>query len=87
MELKTRYTEWSLLDALWAGGKDNAKTLAEAGLWSKAYEMIEDIVEGHENYDLMQVNDLLWFDFDYILECLGYKEDDEGSIVPLGNDD
>ena len=88
MELKTDYTEWSLLDALWSGGKENARRLAEAYLWSRAYELIEDIVEGSGGeMDLMSVNDMLWFDFDYLLESLGYKEDDDGNIRRIEDDE
>lgn len=88
MELKTDYTEWSLLDALWAGGKENARRLAEAYLWSRTFELIEDIVEGSGvEMDLTAVNDMLWFDFNYLLESLGYKEDDNGSIVPLEDEE
>ena len=84
MGLKTDYTEWSLLDALWSGARENARRLCEAGLWSRAYELIEDIVEGScGEMDLMSVNDMLWFDFDYLLESMGYKEDEDGTIRRL----
>ena len=84
MELKTGYTERSLMDALWSEGKENARRLAEAGLWSRAYELIEDIVEcSSEEMSITSVNDMLWFELDHILEGLGCKENEDGDIVKI----
>lgn len=85
MELVTRYTDWTLLDALWSGGKNNARRLCEAHLWDECCQMIEDMADGE--LSLTDVNDMLWFDFEYVLECLGCRETEDGSIVPLDDGD
>ena len=81
MELLVSYTDWSLLGDLWGGAKENAQRLCEAGLWDRCYGLIEDMADGEMS--LTDVNDMLWFDFGYLLESLGYKEEDDGSIRRL----
>ena len=81
MELKVEYTSFSLLNDLWSGGRENAGRLCEAGLWDECYSLIESMADGE--LSLTDVNDMLWFDFGCVLESLGCKEDEDGSIRRL----
>ena len=80
MELKVEYNSWSLLNDLWAEARENARRLCEAGLWERCYCLIEDMADGEMS--LTDVNDLLMFELDYLLESLGYKDED-GTIRRL----
>ena len=84
MELKVEYSSWSLLNDLWPGARANAQRLCEAGLWDRCYGLIEDMADGE--LSLTDVNDMLMFDFDYILESMGYK-DDNGTIRRIEDDE
>lgn len=54
----------------WSGGKD---TLNE--LTSSECEQLESILEDvhPDGMDETEVNDILWFERDWVAECLGYK--------------
>jgi len=54
----------------WSGGKD---TLNE--LTSSECEQLESVIEelNPDGMDETQVNDILWFERDWIAECLGYR--------------
>ena len=83
MELKVEYDSYHLLNDLWSGARENAERLVEAGLWGVCYDLIEDMADGE--LSLTDVNDMLWFEFDYLLESMGYKDED-GSIRRIEND-
>lgn len=85
MELKVEYSSFSLLNELWSGARENAERLCRAGLWDRCYDLIEDMADGE--LSLTDVNDMLMFDFGYLLESIGYRELDDGSIIPLGDGD
>lgn len=55
----------------WSGGKD---TLNE--LTSSECEQLESILEDvhPDGMDETELNDILWFERDWIAECLGYKD-------------
>ena len=78
MELKVEYNSYQLFNDLWAGAKENAEKLISVGLWGVCFDLIEDAADGEMS--LTDVNDMLWFDFDYLLESMGYKEDEDGTI-------
>lgn len=78
MELKAEFNSYSLFDSLWAGAKENAEKLLSAGLWDRCYGLVEDMADGVMS--LTDVNDMLWFEFGYLLESMGCKEDDDGTI-------
>lgn len=58
----------------WSGAKDNAKLLTFKEL-DMIEEQLEDI-KGEEGYTATEINDMFWFDFEYILEMLGLTEED-----------
>lgn len=63
----------------WSGGKDNAEMLTSKELDELTY-ILEDIYP--EGMEETQINDLLYFDFDYVCELLGLDYDkDEDEIL------
>ena len=77
VELMTPYSELELLDALWSGGKANALRIDDMGAWGDFMDWLADMVEeGAVQPDLTVVNDLLWYDFDYVLSELGIEAGD-----------
>ena len=69
------YTEMSLTSfEFWGGAKDRAKMLTYEEL-----EQIEEIIEElyPDGIDEVNINDLFWFNFESVVEMLGYKYDVE----------
>lgn len=66
----------------WCGGKDTAQVLTYEQL-----DQIEDILEDifPDGIDATQLNDIFWFDDDWIAEMLGYEnwEDFDNHYVPF----
>jgi len=59
----------------WDGGFDTQKKIIKAG-FSYAFEsLIEE--EYPDGIDETKLNDLLWFDADWIFKCLGMTEETE----------
>lgn len=80
MELRTHFSEYTLLDALWSGGKENAERLDRNCLWHECYSLLQGMAD-ESDMSVTDVNDLLWFSFDYVLECLDCEEDEDGNIT------
>lgn len=60
---------WKLLNLLWGQGKDNFDELLRSNLFSD--DRIMDTLEQFEVRDLTNLNDLLAYDFEQVLEALG----------------
>ena len=59
----------------WAGAIDTKKIILDAGLEEEFEMLIDELYpDGLSDIDL---NDILWFDSDWILETLGIKEEEE----------
>ena len=69
-----RLTEFNF----WAGAKDNAKMLTYEEM-----EMVDDALMDiyPEGISSTTINDLFWFDFDFICECIGLAYDAENDEV------
>ena len=61
--------------SFWSGACDNFEMLQNKGLLQEFDLLCEEIFEGEASE--AQINDFLWFDFDYICECLGIEESGE----------
>ena len=73
------YSEISLTRfEFWGGAKDRAKILTYEEM-----EQIEEIIEELYPYgiDEVNINDLFWFNFESVVEMLGYKYDVENDII------
>lgn len=60
----------------WSGGKDTLDVLIEKGDCDAVEGLIEESFAGEMPTET-QINDLLWFERDFIAEYLGYKDWDE----------
>lgn len=69
------YTEQSLINfQFWCGAKDNAAMLTYEELEQLDYIFEDLFPEGAED---TQINDAFWFDFEWVVECLGYRLDSD----------
>ena len=61
----------------WAGAKANAEMLTYEEL-EQIGEVIEELYEEIED---VTINDLFWFDFSWVCECIGIKYNEEEDII------
>ena len=59
----------------WSGAKDTLNKLIELGKCEELEGILEDIYP--EGMTETQLNDILWFDDEWIFETLGIEEDEE----------
>lgn len=71
------YKEISLKDfEFWSGAKDTAERISDEGKWKELEELLEECYP--EGISETKLNDLLWFEDDWIFEMLGIStEEDE----------
>lgn len=60
----------------WSGGKDTLDVLIEKGDCDEVESLIEECFVDELPTET-QINDMLWFERDFIAEHLGYKDWDE----------
>ena len=65
-----------LLDLCWSGALDTLEKVNEAGMGDNLMMLLEDIC-GDEELDITYINDILWFESDWILETLGIVEPED----------
>lgn len=66
------YTEQNLRDfEFWSGAKQTAELLTDEEL-DTIESMLEDIYP--DGMSETQVNDIFWFEDEFIAECLGYED-------------
>lgn len=59
----------------WSGAVSTYETIVEAGKEEEFESLIDELYP--DGIDETQLNDILWFDDDWILEQLGLSEDEE----------
>ena len=59
----------------WSGAIDTKKIILDAGLEEEFEMLIDELYP--EGLTDTELNDILWFDPDWILEALGIKEEEE----------
>jgi len=59
----------------WSGAKDTKETIIDAGKSDEFDALIEELYP--DGLSETQLNDILWFESDWIFESLGISEDDE----------
>lgn len=59
----------------WSGAKDTADKITEAGAWEELESILEELYP--EGIDETSLNDLLWFDDEWIFETLGISSGEE----------
>ena len=73
MIVKCEYTFHDLYDNSWSGAIDTLNTIIEN---KKQDELMEHLEEVFDEVNDVELNDYLWFDSDYIFECLGIENED-----------
>lgn len=69
-------TEKNLRDfEAWSGAIETKKLILDAGLEEEFESIIEEIYP--DGLSDTQLNDILWFDSDWVLETLGIEEEEE----------
>lgn len=63
----------------WSGAKSNAEMLTSEEL-DQIGDMLDDIYADGEPLTDTAINDLFWFDFETVLQWLGYSLDDNGDV-------
>lgn len=58
----------------WGGAKENANLLTFQEFEQIEFELNDIYPEGLED---VQINDIFWFDFDFIAQLLGYDDEEE----------
>ena len=71
------YSEISLKDfEFWSGALDRAKYLSDADFDHLEF-ILEEMYDDEEGISDTQINDIFWFEEDWIAEQLGYSDFDE----------
>ena len=72
----TIITEKNLRDfEAWSGAIETKNLILDVGKEEEFEELIEEIYP--EGIDETNLNDILWFDSDWVLETLGIEEEEE----------
>jgi len=59
----------------WSGAKDTQETILNEGKGEEFDSLIEELYP--DGIDEMQLNDLLWFDEEWLYEVLGIADEEE----------
>ena len=64
-----------LLDLCWSGAINTLEEIDEAGMGDSLMMLLEEMCDGTP--DIGYINDILWFESDWILETLGIIEPED----------
>lgn len=59
----------------WSGARDTVEKIEDEGKGDEFVSLIEELYP--EGIDRTALNDILWFDDEWVFESLGIKEDEE----------
>ena len=74
MLVKREYTFNDLFENSWSGAVDTLKVIIDNDKESELMYLLEEIFEGEAKET--ELNDFLWFESDYIFECLEINIED-----------
>ena len=74
MLVKREYEFDDLFENSWSGAVDTLKVIIDNDKESELMDLLEVIFEGEA--DETELNDFLWFESDYIFECLEINIED-----------
>ena len=73
MKVYTEFNEFYDLDKnCWSGAIQTLDTIAEHDKEAELMQLLEELF--YDGIELSELNDFLWFDSDYIFECLDISE-------------
>lgn len=78
MEIKMDFDFYRLQDCCWSGAIDTLKTIYDNDMEDEFMDFLANVAFEGEVPTLTEVNDLLWFEDEWIFDALGIREDDEG---------
>lgn len=73
IEIKKKCDFCNLINELWSGAVDTAKTIMENHKTDELMQLLQDIF--YEPTDITKINDFLWFDSDFIYKTLSIEEE------------
>lgn len=59
----------------WSGARNTWEKIQDAGKEEEFFDALYDLFGGDEYVEETRVNDLLWFEPDFVLDFLGIEED------------
>ena len=62
---------------VWAGAVDNMLEIERTGKVDEFMNFLDEILDSDSSVDMIKVNDIIWFDFDYICESIGIETEAE----------
>lgn len=72
----TDYMDWfNIYHTAWSGARNTVERIEDEGKGNEFMNLIEELYP--EGIDRTALNDLLWFDDDWIFESLGIKDEEE----------
>ena len=82
MEIKQDVNVWDLKDMLWSGGKDTLDEIIDLDKEDELMDFLETMyADREETPDITEVNDLLWFERNYVLESIGVELNEDGEVI------
>ncbi|MCL2106228.1 MAG: hypothetical protein FWH26_04095 [Oscillospiraceae bacterium] len=75
MSIVKEISAFELRDTLWSGALDTLETIVENDKLQELMGLLEELYP--EPVDITTINDLLWFDDDFIFEQLSIQQDDD----------
>lgn len=66
---------YNVMESAWSGAKDTADTIEENNKGEEFCQLIEECYP--EGIDRTQLNDIMWFDSEWIFDQLGIEENSE----------
>lgn len=72
----TDYMDWyDIYRTAWSGARDTVERIEDEGKGNEFVSLIEEYYP--EGIDRTSLNDILWFEEDWIFEMLGIKDEEE----------
>ena len=75
--VKTELSFSDLQNQCWSGAVDTLNTIEENDMENELMNLLNELFADDDNCSLTTINDFLWFDDEYIFECLGISDEDE----------
>lgn len=75
--VKTELSFSDLQNQCWSGAVDTLNTIYENDKEDELMSLLDELFADDDNCSLTTINDFLWFDDEYIFECLDISDEDE----------
>lgn len=75
--VKTELSFSDLQNQCWSGAVDTLNTIEEHDKENDLMYLLDELFADDENCTLTTINDFLWFEDEYIFECLNISDEDE----------